>query len=81
MSWLYCSAELVVLHDTEQNHYEYRETLWLYHYRLEYRKWRPYTMLLSNYFQLTAFANLLGRNVVRHQRQVAKDLNEIPTLD
>ncbi len=61
---LRCVAELVVVHDTQSNWYEYPESLRLYRYKLEYRRLITFTMILSNYFPLDPFVQLLGPKFV-----------------
>ncbi len=60
-----CSAELVVVHDTEQPSYRYEKAMTLYKHRLEFVKYAAHTVILSNYFPLETLAGILGREFVK----------------
>lgn len=51
-------AKIVVVHDTEAPSYEYETVFSLFKYRFDYRKYIPYTTVVSNYIDVnTIFEN------------------------
>ncbi len=59
-----CSAEIVVVHDTEEPAYHYDEAVSLYKHRLKFKLFVAHTTVLSNYFPLQIFLDFIGKDVV-----------------
>ena len=48
-------ADIIVVHDTEEMGYQYEDVLSKFTYRYDYKRYRPYTTLVSNTIDVSQF--------------------------
>ncbi len=46
-------ADIIVVHDTEQSEYKYETVFKNFKYRYDYKRYTPYTTLVSNFIDVT----------------------------